>query len=129
MTDKNYKQLVQMQEQLAPQGLEIFAFPCNQFAGQEKGSDEDIKEFVREKYGTNKFKLMQKCDVNGPDAHPVYRYLRSHSVLHDENSGKDGTILWNFQKFVVDAEGKVIEMHEPATAPDDFKDELKAKLV
>ena len=106
LTDRDYKQLVQMHKELKADGFEIMAFPCNQFGGQEPGTAEEINEFIRGKYGAE-FQIFEKIDVNGENAHPVYKYLRSNSSLFDAEKNVVGEIQWNFAKFLVDGNGHV----------------------
>ena len=96
--------MVQMHKELKGQGFEICAFPCNQFASQEPGTAEEINNFARGKYEAE-FVMFEKIEVNGPKCHPVYNYLRSHSSLHDDKTGKTSEIPWNFAKFLVNGEG------------------------
>jgi glutathione peroxidase len=93
-------------------GLEVLGFPCNQFGAQEPGSAEEIGAFCEKNYGVS-FPMFAKIDVNGPDTHPLYRYLKG------VKSGIFGTeaIKWNFTKFLVDRRGKVVERFGPSTEP------------
>jgi glutathione peroxidase len=93
-------------------GFAVLGFPCNQFGAQEPGSAEQIGSFCEKNYGVT-FPLFARIDVNGPDAHPLYRYLKS------EKSGIFGTgaIKWNFTKFLVNRQGKVVDRYGPATKP------------
>lgn len=89
MTDRNYKELNELYEKYHEEGLEIVAFPCNQFLHQEPGTNQEIEKFARERKKA-KFILMSKTEVNGPNMHNVYRYLKSRS---------DGEVIdWNFAK-------------------------------
>lgn len=100
-------------------GLRILAFPCNQFGGQEPGSNEEIKKFATEKYGVE-FDMFSKIDVNGNDAHPLYSYLKMK---------QKGTLLdrikWNFTKFVVDKNGQPVKRYAPTTEPFSIKKDLE----
>ena len=96
--------MVRIHEDYADKGFEIFAFPCNQFMGQEPGTSEEIKEFVTSHYSV-KFQLFSKVDVNGPHTHEVYRFLRRNSPLYDKKKDQVQNIPWNFTKFLVDSEG------------------------
>lgn len=89
-----------MKEELKDKGLEIFAFPCNQFENAEEGTNEEIKKLVQEKYNPQ-FPLFEKILVNTQDLHPVYSYIREKSSLYDPNSDETGTIDDNFTIFVV----------------------------
>lgn len=94
-------------------GLEIAAFPCNQFGGQEPGSAEEIRQFCTDNYNVT-FDVYQKVDVNGSDACKLYKQLTATDV---KPAGK-GKIGWNFEKFVIDRDGKVIARFSPRTSPD-----------
>ena len=94
------------------QGLVVVGFPCNQFGGQEPGSEEDIVTFCTTNYAVE-FPLTTKIDVNGAERHPIYTWLTA-----DEN-GFAGDIEWNFEKFLVDRSGKVVKRYPPATTPED----------
>lgn len=109
-----YKQLQAIHERYSKDGLAILGFPCNQFASQEPGTAEEIKEFCTTNYGVS-FDLFAKSDVNGDDANPLYKYLTS---LDTKPKGK-GKISWNFEKFVVGRNGEVVARFAPKTAPDD----------
>jgi glutathione peroxidase len=93
-------------------GLEVLGFPCNQFGAQEPGSAEEIGAFCDKNYGVS-FPMFAKIDVNGENAHPLYRFLRG------TKSGIFGTnaIKWNFTKFLVDRQGKVVDRYGPSTEP------------
>jgi glutathione peroxidase len=93
-------------------GLEVLGFPCNQFGAQEPGSAEEIGAFCEKNYGVS-FPIFAKIDVNGDNAHPLYRFLK---VV---KSGIFGTeaIKWNFTKFLVDRRGKVVDRYGPSTEP------------
>ena len=108
--------MVQIHNDYADKGFEIFAFPCNQFMGQEPGSEEEIKKFATEKYGA-KFVLFGKIHVNGPNTHDVYRYLRRNSPLYDKKKDEVQNIPWNFTKFLVDGEGQVKYYYRPNIDP------------
>ena len=104
-------------------GLVILGFPCNQFGSQEPGSESEIKTFCSMKYGVT-FPMFAKIDVNGENAHPLYQFLKH------EKSGILGTdsIKWNFTKFLVDRNGKVIERYAPQTAPADLEKDIEKLL-
>jgi glutathione peroxidase len=108
-----YEQLQAMHEKYADQGLAVLGFPCNQFGRQEPGSAEQIQEFCSTQYGV-KFPMFAKIDVNGEGAADLYKYLTSVST---EPKGP-GAISWNFEKFLLDREGKVVARFEPRTRPD-----------
>lgn len=93
------------------EGLDVLGFPCNQFAGQEPGTEADIAEFCRLTYGVD-FPMFAKIEVNGPGRHPLYEALI-------EAQPADGDIRWNFEKFLVSRDGKVVARFHPKTAPED----------
>jgi glutathione peroxidase len=109
-----YEQLEALAKKYEPQGLEVIGFPCNQFGGQEPGSAEQIQEFCSTTYGVT-FPMMEKIDVNGDQRHPIYQAL---TPIPDA-SGHSGDIRWNFEKFVVSADGSQITRFSPKTKPDD----------
>jgi glutathione peroxidase len=106
-----YRELQQLYEAYRNRGLEILAFPCNQFANQEPGSEEEIQKFCVTNYNVT-FPLFSKVKVKGPDAHPLFKYLteKSPGVL-----GKE--IKWNFTKFLVNRRGEVVKRYAPQTSP------------
>ena len=107
-----YAGLQALYNQFETSGFEILAFPCNQFGRQEQGSDEEIQVFCQVNFGV-RFPIFKKIDVNGPNAHPVFQYLKSSApgIL-----GK--SIKWNFTKFLVDRQGNVVKRFSPMTPPD-----------
>ncbi|HVV13003.1 glutathione peroxidase [Amycolatopsis sp.] len=108
-----YEGLERLQERYGDKGFSVVGFPCNQFAGQEPGTAGEIAEFCSTTYGVT-FPLFEKIDVNGPDRHPVYREL----VETADADGEAGDIQWNFEKFLVGADGKVIARFRPRTEPE-----------
>lgn len=111
LTAKNYKQLVQLYEKYGEsKGLRILAFPSNQFGGQEPGTSQEILDFVK-RYNVT-FDMFEKVDVNGDNAHPLWKYLTSL-----EGEKLKGSIRWNFTKFIVDKEGKVVARYSPSDEP------------
>ncbi len=111
-----YKQLQAIYEKFEPRGLAVLGFPCNQFLGQEPGTAAEIKQFCQTKYHVA-FDLFSKIDVNGKSASDLYQQLTSLTV---EPVGK-GPISWNFEKFLVDRQGRVVARFGPRTSPDDPK--------
>jgi glutathione peroxidase len=107
-----YKGLEALYEKLHGKGLEILGFPCNQFGEQEPGSEAEIEQFCELNYGVT-FPMFSKIDVNGDKAAPLYKYLKK------EKPGLMGSeaIKWNFTKFLVDRNGKVLERYAPNTEP------------
>ncbi|KAG0665955.1 Glutathione peroxidase 2 [Monosporozyma unispora] len=114
-----YKELQYFYEKYGEMGLEILGFPCNQFGNQEPLTDEQISDFTREKFGVT-FPILKKIDVNGPDEHPVYHYLKEqkHGVL-----GFKG-IKWNFEKFLIDRNGIVTNRYFSAIPPITFESRI-----
>ncbi|KAK9279090.1 hypothetical protein L1049_012765 [Liquidambar formosana] len=111
LTKSNYSELSHIYEKYKPQGFEILAFPCNQFGGQEPGSNPEIKQFACTRFKAE-FPIFDKVDVNGPNTAPVYQFLKSSA------GGFLGDLIkWNFEKFLVDKNGKVVERYQPTTSP------------
>ena len=135
-----YKDLESMYEQYHDKGLEILDIPCNQFAGQTPGTDEEIHEFCTLKYNTQ-FPQMKKSDVNGENELPLYTFLKSQKGFEGFGKGpmalamsamlkkidpdykNNPAIKWNFTKFLVDRKGKVVARFEPTAS---MKDVAKA---
>jgi glutathione peroxidase len=111
-----YSTLEAVQKKYAAKGFTVIGFPCNQFGGQEPGTAEEIETFCATKYGVS-FPMMEKIDVNGPGRHEIYKAL---TPVKDAG-GEDGDIRWNFEKFVVSADGTQITRFDPKTTPDDPK--------
>ncbi len=117
-----YTGLQDLYERFAPRGFEILAFPCDQFGHQEPGSDAEIAAFCDRTYGIA-FVLFAKTEVNGEDAHPLYKWLKQ------QKTGLLGSrIKWNFTKFLVDGNGKVLARYAPTTTPERIARRL-AKLL
>jgi len=106
-----YQALEALQEKYKDKGFSVLGFPCNQFGGQEPGTNEEIKQFCSSKYNVS-FPLFDKIDVNGPKRHPLY------VALAGQESPYPGDIKWNFNKFLVGRDGKIIKRFEPRTKPD-----------
>ena len=105
------------------QGLEILGFPCNQFAHQDPGSDSEILEFCQMNYGVS-FPMHQKIEVNGDNTYPLFQHLKQEApgILGSKS------IKWNFTKFLVDKNGKVIRRFSPATKPKVLKQAIESAL-
>ena len=118
-----YAGLEALHRNLREQGLIVLGFPCNQFGSQEPGNAESIAQFCERNYGVS-FPIFGKIDVNGDNAHPLYAWLKH------EAAGILGTeaIKWNFTKFLVNREGKVIARYAPATKPEDLAEAIEALL-
>ncbi len=109
-----YTGLEELHEKYASRGFSVIGFPCNQFAGQEPGTADEIATFCSTKYGVT-FPLFEKIDVNGSARHPIYAEL----VETADASGKAGDIEWNFEKFLISADGKRVQRFRPQTKPND----------
>jgi glutathione peroxidase len=107
-----YQGLEELQRELAAENFTVVGFPCNQFAAQEPGSDKEIAAFCRTTYDVT-FPLSTKLEVNGPQRHPVYRFLTS------PQGGIAGDISWNFEKFLIGRDGRVLKRYPPETRPRD----------
>jgi len=114
-----YQGLQTLYQQHQTNGLEILAFPCNQFKQQEQGSDEEIKQFCDLNFNIS-FPLFSKIDVNGDNAHPLFDYLKAQApgIL-----GSKG-IKWNFTKFLVNRDGVVVKRYAPSTKPEDIEADI-----
>lgn len=110
---KQYEQLQALHEKYGEKGLAIVGVPCNQFNGQEPGSAEEIAAFCDKEYGVE-FDLLEKVDVNGDDACPLYKQLTSK----DTNPASPGPIQWNFEKFLFNRQGELVARFGPRTTPD-----------
>ena len=119
-----YKGLEKVYEELHDEGFEILGFPCNQFGQQEKGSDSEIAGFCLKNYGVS-FPMFAKIDVNGEQAHPLYKYLKKASpgIL-----GSKG-IKWNFTKFLIGKDGQVVKRFAPTAKPEAIKQHIKALMA
>ncbi|KAI6680413.1 hypothetical protein NL676_034294 [Syzygium grande] len=123
LTTSNYKELSHIYEKYKTQGFEILAFPCNQFGGQEPGSNPEIKQFACTRFKAE-FPIFDKVDVNGPGTAPVYQFLKSTA------GGFLGDLIkWNFEKFLVDKNGKVVERYPPTTSPFQIEKDIQKLLA
>jgi glutathione peroxidase len=118
-----YAGLEALYEKYKDQGFVILGFPCNQFGAQEPGSETEIEQFCQVNYGV-KFPMFGKIDVNGSNAHPLYKFLTS------EKPGILGTeaIKWNFTKFLVDKNGNPVKRYAPNIKPEDIADDIEKLL-
>jgi glutathione peroxidase len=118
-----YDGLEKLYEKYKERGLMVLGFPCNQFGAQEPGTDSEIQTFCQTTFGV-KFPVFGKIDVNGEQAHPLYQHLKK------EEPGLFGTegIKWNFTKFLISREGKVLKRFAPAAKPEDLAKEIEAAL-
>ncbi len=118
-----YEGLEALYRRYRERGLVILGFPCNQFGAQEPGTSSEIAGFCQKNYGVS-FPLFARIDVNGDDAHPLFRYLKKKApgLL-----GSEG-IKWNFTKFLVSREGEVVKRYAPALAPEAIAKDIEALL-
>ena len=139
-----YDGLEALYQKYNEQGFEIVGFPCDQFAGQEPGSNEEIAEFCRINHGVT-FQLMTKTDVNGTNAEPIFEYLKAAAPAEEYNGlkakatramlkgisksvEKDSDILWNFTKFLINRDGTVVKRYAPTTTPEDIEKDIQGML-
>ena len=139
-----YKELQEIYEAFKDQGLEILDFPCNQFADQAPGTDEEIHTFCTGRFGIT-FPQFAKIDVNGENAIPLYQWLTSSTSFEgfngpmglvlsgvvkkmDKDYKNNGAIKWNFTKFLIDREGNIVERIEPTTSMEKVKAKVEAVL-
>jgi glutathione peroxidase len=120
---KQYAGLQRLYEGLSAQGFTVLGFPCNQFGGQEPGGAEEIANFCKLTYDV-RFPIFAKIEVNGANAHPLYRWLKG------ETKGLLGSeaIKWNFTKFLIDREGQVVARFAPTTEPAAIKQKIEKLL-
>ncbi|MCC5826523.1 glutathione peroxidase [Alkalimonas sp.] len=107
-----YQELEALYQTYKDRNFVILAFPCNQFGGQEPGSDQDIQQFCQLNYGVS-FPVMAKVQVNGPEAEPLFEFLKNQA----RGLLKTRAIKWNFTKFLVNAKGEVVKRYAPRTKP------------
>jgi len=119
-----YQGLEALQRRYADEGLVVLGFPCNQFGHQEPGDEAAIGAFCEKNYGVT-FPMFAKVDVNGDDAHPLFRFLKG------EAPGVLGTeaVKWNFTKFLVNREGAVVTRYAPTTKPEDLSGDIEKVLA
>lgn len=119
-----YEGLEALYREYRDRGFEVLGFPCNQFGGQEPGTNEEIKEFCSSKYNVT-FPLYDKIEVNGKNRHPLY------ALLAGESSPFPGDIKWNFNKFLVGKDGKILKRFDSKIAPesDEMKQAIEAALA
>ncbi len=118
-----YQGLEQLHLEYADDGLAVLGFPCNQFGGQEPGDAEEIGAFCEKNFGVT-FPLFEKVDVNGDEAHPLFRWLR------EEKSGLMGSkIKWNFTKFLIGKDGTVLKRYGSTTKPEKIAGDIEKALA
>ena len=118
-----YTGLEGLQKEFGAKGFAVLGFPCNQFGGQEPGTEQDIEQFCTLNFGVS-FPMFEKIDVNGADAHPMFDFLKKSvpGILGTE------AIKWNFTKFLVDQSGKVVKRYAPQTKPEDIAGDISGLL-
>ncbi|ALS22408.1 MULTISPECIES: glutathione peroxidase [Paenibacillus] len=119
----HYKGLQALYDKYKDQGLVVLGFPCNQFGGQEPGTEEEIKSFCELKYQVT-FPMFAKIDVKGENAHPLYTYL----VNNVPADSRTGDIEWNFVKFLVNRDGEPVKQFSARTEPEALEEDIKALL-
>ena len=119
-----YAGLEALQRNYAARGFAVLGFPCNQFGSQEPGGEGEIRQFCESRFGVT-FPLFAKIDVNGPDTHPVYKYLKAAEPGLLGSAG----IKWNFTKFLVAKDGRVVKRYAPTTKPDAIEADIEAQLA
>jgi glutathione peroxidase len=118
-----YEGLQRLYDSYAARGFTVLGFPCDQFGHQEPGTEEEIAGFCERNYGVS-FPMFAKIDVNGADTHPLFAWLKS------ERSGLLGSaIKWNFTKFLVDREGRVVDRYAPQTEPAELVADIEEQLA
>lgn len=139
-----YTELQEMYAEFADQGLEILDFPCNQFANQAPGEDEEIHDFCTGRYGIT-FPQYHKVDVNGEHAIPLYKWLTANTKFQgfsgpaklfmapiakkmDPDYKNNGNIKWNFTKFLIDREGNIVARYEPTSKIENIREKIKEIL-
>lgn len=113
-----FEELETLNKKYKERGLEILGFPCNQFGNQDPGTNEEVQEFCQMNYGVT-FTMFEKIDVNGENAHPIYKYLTSQAkgVLSSK-------IKWNFTKILIDTEGNVVKRYAPTVLPSKIEKDI-----
>jgi glutathione peroxidase len=109
-----YEGLERLQQRFGGAGFTVLGVPCNQFAGQEPGTPEEIQQFCSTTYGTS-FPLTEKLDVNGQGRHPLYRQLTAAA----DADGEAGEVQWNFEKFLISPAGEIVARFRPTVDPED----------
>lgn len=117
-----YEDLQKLYDEFGGDNFEIIGFPANNFMKQEPGSDEKIAEFCSKNYGVS-FTMMSKIDVKGKDIHPIYEWL----TKAEQNGVEDNKVAWNFQKYLIDEEGRYVRMISPKDKP--YNDEVIAWIT
>lgn len=118
-----YEGLEALYRELGEQGLVVLGFPSDQFGHQEPGTEDEIAQFCQRNYGVT-FPMFAKTEVNGPGTHPLYRWLKN------EKKGMiGGAIKWNFTKFLIGRDGRVLERYAPTTKPEELRGDVERALA
>jgi glutathione peroxidase len=117
-----FKGLEELHQKYKEKGLVILGFPCNQFGAQEPGVGDEIQQFCSRNYGVT-FQIMEKIEVNGDNTYPLYSYLKSEKKFLGIE-----TIKWNFEKFLVDRQGTVVNRYAPTTEPHALEQDIEKYL-
>ncbi len=117
-----YEGLEKLQQEYGDEKFTVLGFPCNQFGGQEPGTNEEIQQFCSLNYQVT-FPVLAKVDVNGEDADPLYKHLKQAAP-----GGEGGDIEWNFAKFLVDADGGVVKRYDPKQQPESIAPDIQKLL-
>lgn len=128
MTKQNYAELGEICKELKADPFEVLAFPCNQFGKQEEGTPEQISSFVGGMLWDSKFTILEKVHVNGASTHPVWHFCR-YNAAGTRSGKKMRPIPWNFAKFLVDKEGRVVQYYSPKVPPSKILPDIKAVLA
>ena len=115
--------LEKLNQKYRDRGLVCIGFPCNQFAHQDPGTDSEIESFCRLNYGVT-FQIMKKIEVNGDNAHPIYKYLKAQT----KKGLAGGKIKWNFTKFLISRDGKTIKRYGPMVVPEKLEADIEREL-
>ncbi|GAA1513424.1 glutathione peroxidase [Nocardioides humi] len=118
-----YQGLQELYDSYGDRGFTVLGFPCDQFAHQEPGSEEEIAAFCERNYGVS-FPMFAKVDVNGKDAHPLYQWLKK-----EQGGLIGGAIKWNFTKFLVGRDGRVLDRYAPTTEPAKISGDIESALA
>lgn len=127
LTTSNYTDLARLYKKLKGQEFEILAFPCNQFGGQEPGTNQQIKEFACSRFKAE-YPIFDKVDVNGFNTAPVYKFLKSSKSSGLFGSSFADNIKWNFAKFLLDKNGQVVQRYPPSTSPLQIEKDIRKLL-
>ena len=123
-----YQGLQSLYDKFSAQGFSVLGFPCNQFGQQEPGQATDIQSFCQTRYGVT-FPLFTKVDVNGDNAHPLFKFLRQASPgMAIPFLGSADAIKWNFTKFLVDRQGQVVKRYGSMTKPEEIESDIQILL-